>query len=352
MPARTFRTYRRTGKVPPMTSVTPHALSANENPYPPLPSVQELLRNETSHINRYPDRFSTDVIAAISEHLSVPTAHIATGAGSVGVTLHLLHSLLGTSGGEIAYAWPSFEAYPHLTQICGGRSTQVPLAAGHVHDLDALAGAVTESTKAVIVCNPNNPTGTVVRRAELERFLDRVPAHVPVILDEAYREFVRDTDVPDGIELYRERPQLIVLRTFSKAYGLAGLRIGYAVAHEQHATAIRKAAVPFGVTGMAQAAAVASLRAEDELMGRVEELVKERHRLQSGLRDLGLELPTSQANFLWLPLGERTTAFAEACAARAVLVRAFPDEGVRVTVGTPEANDLVLQVAAAFAPGA
>jgi len=325
----------------------PYALDANENPYPPLPSVREVLHRAADRINRYPDRFHTELTDALARRLDVPAGHLALGAGSVGITAHLLHSALGTTGGDVVHAWPSFEAYPHLTEVCGGRSVQVPLT-GHRHDLDALADAVTAGARAVIVCNPNNPTGTVVGSAELERFLDRVPDDVLVVLDEAYREFVRDPDVPDGVELHRDRPNLVVLRTFSKAYGLAGLRVGYAVAHEPVAAAIRKAAVPFGVNIVAQAAAVASLAAENELLERVEALVKERHRVLTGLLDAGLDVPPSEANFVWLPLGARTTAFAEACAAEGVRVRAFPGEGVRVTVAETGANDIVLRVAAAF----
>ncbi|WP_419723909.1 histidinol-phosphate transaminase [Streptomyces pratensis] len=327
----------------------PFSLSANENPYPPLPSVQELLHRESGRINRYPDRFVTELTGALSERFSVPAAHLAVGAGSVGVTAHLLHSVLGESGGEVVYAWPSFEAYPHLTRLYGGTAVEVPLRADHSHDLDAMARAVTDRTRLLIVCNPNNPTGTVVDHAELERFLDRLPGHVLVVLDEAYREFVRDArSVQDGIALYRDRPRLIVLRTFSKAYGLAGLRVGFAVCHEPIASRIRKSSVPFGVNSMAQSAAVASLGAEDELLARVEELVEERNRVQDGLRAAGLGVPVSQANFVWLPLGTDTEDFARACEAAGAHVRAFPGEGARVTIGEPEANDVVLGVAARF----
>jgi histidinol-phosphate aminotransferase len=330
--------------------MAPYALDANENPFPPLPAVRELLAAECGRVNRYPDRSVTALTDALAERLAVPASHIATGAGSVGVTQHLLHSLL-RDGGDVVHAWPSFEAYPHLTGLCGGRSVRVPLR-DEMHDLPAMARAITGRTRLVIVCNPNNPTGTAVRRGGLEAFLDAVPDGVPVLLDEAYREFVRDPEVPDGIELYRERPDVIVLRTFSKAYGLAGLRVGYAVAHEALAAGIRRGAVPFGVNSLAQSAAVASLGAEEELLQRVEAVVKERDRLACGLRDLGLPGPVAatEANFVWLRLGERTTAFAEACAAAGVTVRAFPGEGARVTVGEPEANDIVLRTAAAYVP--
>ena len=210
---------------------------------------------------------------------------------------------------------------------------QVPLTPGDVHDLDAMADAITERTRLIFVCNPNNPTGTVVRRAELERFLDRVPSDVLVVLDEAYREFIRDPEVPDGVELYRERPNVCVLRTFSKAYGLAGLRVGFAIAHEPVAAALRKTAVPFGVSQLAQDAAVASLRAEDELLGRVGSLVSERARVVETLRGQGWTVPETQANFVWLRLGERTVDFAAACEQAGVVVRPFAGEGVRVTVG-------------------
>ncbi|MES4890671.1 histidinol-phosphate transaminase [Streptomyces sp. NPDC096012] len=329
-----------------------YALAANENPFPPLPSVRAALVTASGTVNRYPDRAVAALTEALAARHGVPPEHIATGAGSVGVTQHLLHSTL-REGDEVVYAWPSFEAYPHLTALCRGTSVRVPLRAER-HDLAAMADAITPRTALVIVCNPNNPTGTAVTAAELEAFLDRVPDGVPVLLDEAYREFVRDPEVPDGIELYRNRPGLIVLRTFSKAYGLAGLRVGYAVAHEEQAARIRHAAIPFGVNGLAQSAALASLAAEDELLERVEAVVKERDRLTGALRTLGPAVPvaTSEANFVWLRLGARTTAFGEACAAAGAAVRAFPGEGARITVGEPEANDVVLRIAARFVPEA
>jgi histidinol-phosphate aminotransferase len=191
----------------------------------------------------------------------------------------------------------------------------------------------------------------VIPRGRLERFLDRVPGDVLVVLDEAYREFVRDEEAPDGIELYRERPNVCVLRTFSKAYGLAGLRVGYAVAREEVAAALRKTAVPFGVSQIAQDAAVASLRSEEELMRRVAALVEERARVAAALAAQGWTVPASQANFVWLRLGEATADFAAACEAGGVTVRPFPGEGVRITVGEREANDLMLAVAAEFRAG-
>ncbi len=322
-------------------------LSSNENPYPPLPGVMEQAIAAAGTFNRYPDMACTALMAELADRFGVPVSHIATGTGSVGVAQSLIQSTSGP-GDEVIFAWRSFEAYPIITQISGATSVKVPLTEGDVHDLDAMLAAITDRTRLIFVCNPNNPTGTVVRRAELERFLDQVPSDVLVVLDEAYREFIRDAEVPDGIELYRDRPNVCVLRTFSKAYGLAGLRVGFAVAHEPVAAALRKTAVPFGVSQLAQDAAVASLRAEDELLGRVGSLVGERQRVLETLRSQGWTVPETQANFVWLRLGERTVDFAAACEKAGVVVRPFPGEGVRVTIGEVEANDLFLHAAEAF----
>ncbi|MFM9368994.1 histidinol-phosphate transaminase [Streptomyces sp. Da 82-17] len=324
-----------------------YKLSSNENPYPPLPGVMEQVTAAADTFNRYPDMACTGLMNELADRFGVPLSHLATGTGSVGVAQQLLQATSGP-GDEVIYAWRSFEAYPIITQISGATSVKVPLTPGEVHDLDAMADAITDRTRLIFVCNPNNPTGTVVRRAELERFLDRVPSDVLVVLDEAYREFIRDTEVPDGIELYRDRPNVCVLRTFSKAYGLAGLRVGFAVAHEPVAAALRKTAVPFGVSQLAQDAAVASLRAEDELLGRVGSLVCERKRVVDALREQGWTVPETQANFVWLRLGDRTLDFAAACEKAGVVVRPFAGEGMRATIGETEANDIFLHTAEAF----
>ncbi|AXI78679.1 histidinol-phosphate transaminase [Peterkaempfera bronchialis] len=324
-----------------------YKLSSNENPYDPLPGVLEAVVETAGRFNRYPDMACSGLTAELAERFGVPPEHIATGTGSVGVAQQLIQSTAGP-GDEVVYAWRSFEAYPIITRISGATAVQVPLTPGEVHDLDAMADAITERTRLVFVCNPNNPTGTVVRRAELERFLDRVPGDVLVVLDEAYREFIRDAEVPDGVDLYRDRPNVCVLRTFSKAYGLAGLRVGFAIAHEPVAAALRKTAVPFGVSQLAQDAAVASLRAEEALLVRVDALVQERARVAEALAGQGWTVPESQANFVWLRLGERTLDFAAACEAAGVVVRPFAGEGVRVTIGETEANDIFLRTAEAF----
>ncbi|MER8183379.1 histidinol-phosphate transaminase [Kitasatospora sp. NPDC094015] len=324
-----------------------YKLSSNENPYPPLAGVLEAALAAAGSFNRYPDMAVTALTEELAHRFGVPAEHIATGTGSVSVAQSLVLSTAGP-GDEVMFAWRSFEAYPIITQVAGATPVAVPLTATEEHDLDAMLAAITDRTRLIFVCNPNNPTGTAIRRAELVRFLDAVPGDILVVLDEAYIEFIRDEQVPNGLELYRDRPNVCVLRTFSKAYGLAGLRVGFAVAHEPVATALRKTAVPFGVSQLAQDAAVASLRAEDELLERVEALVAERARVVAALTAQGWELADTQANFVWLRLGDRALDFAAACAAAGVVVRPFQGDGVRITIGEVAGNDLFLAAAEAF----
>ncbi|MFC4013978.1 histidinol-phosphate transaminase [Nonomuraea purpurea] len=323
-----------------------YKLSSNESPYGPLPSVIEAIAEGARQIHRYPDAGAIKLTEAIAERFDVPFGHIALGAGSVTVAQQLFETV-GEPGVEVVYAWRSFEAYPLLADLAGVKSVLVPLVE-EKHDLDAMAEAITDDTRMVFVCNPNNPTGTAVRRRELEAFLDRVPERVLVVLDEAYHEYVRDADVPDGLTFYRDRPNVGVLRTFSKAYGLAGLRVGYLIAQEPVAAAVRKTIIPFAVNHLAQVAAIASLKAEDELLERVERVVKERTRVREALIAQGWTIPPTEANFVWLRLGERTLDFAAACAEQGVAVRPFAGEGARVSIGSPEANDAFLSVAKAF----
>ncbi|MFF7637248.1 histidinol-phosphate transaminase [Kitasatospora sp. NPDC008050] len=322
-------------------------LSSNENPYEPLPGVLEAALAAAGSFNRYPDMAVTELTAELAQRFGVPAEHISTGPGSVGVAQSLVSATAGP-GDEVIFAWRSFEAYPIIVQVAGATPVPVPLTATEEHDLDAMLAAITPRTRLIFVCNPNNPTGAAIHRAELERFLDAVPSDILVVVDEAYREFIRDERVPDGVELYRERPNVAVLRTFSKAYGLAGLRVGFAIAHEEVATALRKTALPFGVSQLAQDAAVASLRAEDALMVRVEALVTERTRVLAALGAQGWTVVDSQANFVWLRLGERTLDFAAVCAAAGVIVRPFAGEGVRVSIGEVAGNDLFLAAAESF----
>jgi histidinol-phosphate aminotransferase len=273
----------------------------------------------------------------------VPAEHVAVGCGSVGVAQMLLESI-GEPGVEVVYAWRAFEAYPTLADLAGVTSVRVPLT-GETHDLEAMADAISDRTRLVFVCNPNNPTGTVVRRRELEAFFDRVPEDCLIVLDEAYTEYVRDPEVPNGLDLYADRPNLAILRTFSKAYGLAGLRVGYMVAPEPIAKQVRKTYLPFTVNSVAQAAAIASLEAEGELFDRVESTVKERERVCETLTAQGWKVPPSEANFVWLRLDEDTMAFSAACEAVGISVRPFAGEGARVSIGSPEENDVFLTVA-------
>jgi len=327
---------------------TTYKISSNENPYPPLPSVLEVVQNAMQTMNRYPDMGTVALREAIADHFDVQADQVATGTGSVGLLGTLLQITSGP-GDEVVYAWRSFEAYPIVIGLSGATGVQVPLDAEARHDLSAMADAITDRTRLIIVCTPNNPTGPAVRAGELEEFLARVPSDVLVVIDEAYLEFNRADDAADALAVWRSHPNVAVLRTFSKAYGLAGLRVGYCIAHEQVASALRTAAVPFGVSHVAQQAAIASLAAYDELAERVEALVAERDRLLIGLRDLGYPVPDTQANFVWLPLGDRTLDFAAAAEAAGVVVRPFAGDGVRCSVGEVEATDRLLQVAAEFA---
>jgi histidinol-phosphate aminotransferase len=324
-----------------------YKLSSNENPFPPLPGVVEAAVEAASRMNRYPDMGCTALYEALGDRLGVPTTQLAAGTGSVAVLYHLLQAFCET-GDEVVYAWRSFEAYPIAVSVTGAASVQVPLDADARHDLDAMAAAITERTKVVIVCSPNNPTGPAVSAAELERFLDKVPSRVVVVLDEAYREFVRAEDVFDGVEVARSRPNVVAMRTFAKAYGLAGFRVGYAVAEDRIAAAVRACALPFGVSGVAQAAAVASLEREAELLERVDAIVAERDRVVEALAEQGWRVPEAQGNFVWLPLGDRSADFAAAAEEAGTMVRPFAGDGVRVSIGEPAANDVLLKVTAGF----
>jgi len=321
-------------------------LSSNESPYGPLPSVVEAIGRAALEVNRYPDAGCARLTEAIAARFDVPCEHVALGAGSVTVAQQILVAV-SEPGAEMIYAWRSFEAYPLLADLAGVTSVRVPLT-DETHDLDAMADAITDRTRLILVCNPNNPTGTVSRTAELTAFLDRVPENVLIVLDEAYAEYVRDEQVTDGLIYYRDRPNVAVLRTFSKAYGLAGLRVGYLIGHEPVAQAVRKVMIPFAISHVAQAAAVASLEAEDELLARVETVVKERTRVRETLLAEGWTVPSTEANFVWLRLGERTMEFAEHCASYGVAVRPFAGEGARISIGDAEANDTFLAAAASF----
>jgi histidinol-phosphate aminotransferase len=334
------------GRAPTLTGGRTFKLSSNESPYDPLPSVEAVIADAGRYVNRYPDNAAAALTEAIADRFGVPPADVAVGCGSVGIAQQLLEAV-GEPGAEVMYAWRSFEAYPYLTDLSGATSVRVPLR-DYGHDLPAMAAAITDRTRLIFVCTPNNPTGTAVRRGELTQFLDQVPADCLVVIDEAYVQYVRDPDVPDGLSLYAGRPNVAVLRTFSKAYGLAGLRVGYLIGHEPVAQAVRKTMLPFTVNSLAQAAAIASLAAEAELLERVELVVKERDRVRHELLGQGWSVPPTEANFVWLPLGDRSEDFAAACDAAGVSVRPYAPDGVRVTIADPEANDAFLAAAASY----
>jgi histidinol-phosphate aminotransferase len=325
-----------------------YKLSSNENPFPPLPGVLDAVATACASMNRYPDMGNVAISEATAAVFGVPVEELCFGTGSVAVLYHLLQATC-EPGDEVVFAWRSFEAYPIAVQLTGARSVPVPLGPAAEHDLVAMRAAVTAATKAVLLCTPNNPTGPALRHVDVARFVDSLPEHVMVVVDEAYVEFVRDADTVRGLEL-RDRPNVVVLRTFSKAYGLAGFRVGFCVADPALAAAARSVSLPFGVSLVAQAAVVASLAAQPALLARVGQLVGARDHLAAELRGLGLAVPDAQGNFVWLPAGEKTSAWADRFAAAGVMVRPFasgtPGDGIRITVGEPEANAMVLAVAA------
>jgi histidinol-phosphate aminotransferase len=340
-------TYKAGKKVAPVNGLTAYKLSSNEVAHSPLPSVVAAIVDAASEINRYPDPFTTNLIQALSDKFAVPVDQIATGTGSVGVCQQIIQSVAG-AGEEVIYAWRSFEAYPIITTIAGAVSVQVPLSSDGQHDLDGMLKAITAKTRAIFVCTPNNPTGGIVTQQQIDEFLAKVPKNILVVIDEAYVEFNRDENAIDGIATMKAHSNVGVLRTFSKAYGLAGLRVGYFVGPKNIAEAVRKTAVPFGVSNIAQVAAVASLENEAELFTRVEEVIAERTWFESELTKLGFKLPSSQANFVWIPLGERTEEFTLRSEGIAVSIRPFAGEGVRISIGERPALERVIELAKDF----
>lgn len=322
-------------------------LSSNENPYPPLASVRVAIERAAGQVNRYPDMVAAGLTEALADRHGVDPAAVVAGCGSVAVLGHVIQAFCD-AGDEVVHAWRSFEAYPILVGLHGAVGVPVPLTPDGRHDLVAMAAAVTERTRVVLVCSPNNPTGPAVTHTEVLALLAAVREDVLVVLDEAYVEFVRQDDAVRSREVLAAHPNVLLLRTFSKAYGLAGLRVGYAVAAPEIIRGVRTASTPFGVNHLAQVAALASLAAEPELLERVDAVVAERNRLLSGLRAQGWPVPDSQGNFVWLPLGPRTIEVAALAAEHGLLVRPFAGEGLRVSIGEPAANDRVLELAAGW----
>src|SRR3954469_15241776 len=321
-------------------------LASNESPFGLLPSVAGVLAEQATRVSRYPDMGSTHLIGAIAVHHGVEPDRIAVGAGSVEVCGQLASSAVET-GDEVVFGWRAFEAYPIITGVAGGTAVLFPLV-DHVHDVDAMAAAVTDRTRLMFLCNPSNPTGTAVGRDELLRLADAVPREMLLVIDEAYREYVDPDAVPDAFDLLSDRPNVVVTRTFSKAYALAGLRVGYCIGSPEVVLAVRKCQVPFSVSRLAQEAAFAALGDGEEVRRRAKLTVAERERVRVALLEQGYVVPASQANFVWLPLGDRSSDFAAHCLENAVVVRPFAGEGVRVTIGTDAENDQLLAATDTF----
>ncbi|HKG63943.1 MAG TPA: histidinol-phosphate transaminase [Solirubrobacteraceae bacterium] len=327
-------------------------LASNESPYPPVPAVVEAAAAALAGANRYPDPSNTALRKALSDRHDVPANRIAIGNGSCDILLAAGEALL-EPGAELVYAWPSFSVYPHLAAASGARAIRVPLDEAHRHDLDAMATEITGATRLVIVCNPNNPTSTALPLAEIAAFVERVPRHVAVILDEAYVEFSLLQDPADSVELLAKHPNLVLLRTFSKIYGLCGLRVGYALCgSETFRTAVDQVRQPFFCNAAAQAAAIEALKHQDEVARRVERNLAERTSLVVELEALGLSVAQSHANFIWFDVGENEPEVVKELAQRGVLVRAGGALGrpgaLRVTVGTQAENERLVETLGAL----
>lgn len=325
-------------------------LSSNENPFGPLPSVLEAVSRALPEFNRYPSMSAFEVRSAIAEHFGVGVDQVAVGAGSTDVASQLMHAVAG-EGDEIMFAWRSFEAYPILTQVAGATPVPVSLTADLRHDLDAMADAITDRTRLIFLCTPNNPTGTSLSTEEVEDFLTKVPADVVVVIDEAYAHFNRDPRAVNGLDVVSRHPNVVALRTFSKAYGLAGLRIGFAISSVEISDDLRRVATPFTVTDLAQQAAIASLAAEDELSERVEQIVQERFRVYTALVEQGWSVGSSQANFVWLATGDDTDRVDEVMRSHGVFARGWSGEGIRLSIGSRAENDRALAALAEAAEG-
>lgn len=314
-------------------------LASNENPYPPVPSVVAAMTEAAAGVNRYCDHLAVDLRTAIGEFVGRDMDHVAVGCGSVGLLQQLCLTYLDP-GDQAIYPWRSFEAYPVNVQMMGAESVHTPLV-DHAFDLDAVAAAVTDRTKLILLATPNNPTGTALTVDAIRGLLAEVPDDVIVLVDEAYREFL-DPSFGDPVELLADHDNVVVSRTFSKAYGLAGARVGYFVAAPDIVDQVNKVLAPFAVNGVAQAAAMAALAAADEYEPFLQGIRDERARVVAALTEQGWDLPDTQANFVYLATGDRTTDLYVEVEKRGVVTRPFAGEGIRVTIGTPEENDRFL----------
>jgi histidinol-phosphate aminotransferase len=321
-------------------------LASNETPWPPHPQVLEAVEAQLRNLNRYPDPDKSLLRRRIAERTGVPSGRVTVGNGSCEILLAAADAML-EPGAEVVYAWPSFSIYPHLAAMSGARAITVPLNDAGEHDLEEMAQEVTAATRIVIVCNPNNPSATALPLAAIDAFIAALPRHVAVLLDEAYVEFSTLQDPDESIDLLDRHPNLVLLRTFSKVYGLCGLRVGYALGSEDFRLAVDRVRQPFSVNALAQAAAAEALRHVDEVERRVEQTAIERMHVESELAERGLETTDSQANFSWVSVGDRDEdEVVQGLAERGVIVRAgkaLGEEGrLRVTYGTRTENDRFL----------
>lgn len=323
-------------------------LASNENPMPPLESILADVHGAMLGINRYPDHRATALREALAGGLGVTAAQVTVGNGSSGL-LQQLYFAYVDPGDEVVFPWRSFEVYPVFTKLMAGTPVQVPLRADLGYDLAAVAAAITDRTKLIMLATPNNPTGLATPTADLRGLLADVPANVVVVIDEAYREFLDPRFGDPVADLLPEFPNVLVTRTFSKAHGLAGLRVGYAVGDPEVISTVDKTMLPFSVSVPAQAAALSALVHADEIAARVRDILAERERVTAELSAAGWALPDHQANFVWLALGERTDQIGVELERRGVVVRPFSGEGIRVTIGSPEENDRFLATLAEVA---
>lgn len=326
-------------------------LASNENPDPPLDTILAAVAEAAAGANRYADHRATALRERIGSWLGVDPAAVTVGAGSVGLLQQLFLTFVDP-GDQVLYPWRSFEVYPVYTRLMGGIEVTTPLTSDHAFDLDALTAAVTPSTRMIILATPNNPTGTAVRTSELRTLLAGVDPGTVVVIDEAYREFLDPSFGDPVAELVPEFPNVVVTRTFSKAHGLAGIRVGYAIGHPDVIASIDKTLFPFAVNGLAQAAALAAIDSIDQIQVRVDRILAERARVIASLTADGWVLPDAQANFVYLPLGARTDSIYLELEKRGVVTRPFSNEGIRVTIGSAEQNTRFLTTLAEVAtPG-
>ena len=312
-------------------------LASNENPWPPIAPVADAIRAAVDGVNRYGDNTASDVCEAIGRWQGIPSENITVGCGSSGLLQQVFMTYV-SPGDDVVFPWNSFEIYPVFCTLFDARAVKVPLK-DYAFDLDAVADAVTDKTSVVFLATPNNPTGTPITMGDVADFMTRIPDDVIVVIDEAYREF-NDPEMGDPVvDLQPKFPNVVVTRTFSKAFGLAGLRSGYCVAHPEVIAEINKTRLPFSVNNLAQAGMLAAIEHVDGAMEQVETLIAERSRCVESLRSAGIDVVESAANFVFVPTGDATMELATELEKRGVIARPFPEFGLRITVGTPEQND-------------